>query len=104
MFKIFEKADDQHVRTMVAYGKATTVESTTTYTLYANSAFTAYLDAKEVADVFDKGMLAVDYTASGSSYRLPVIGRLAATNSDPAEYYTINPSEGFITWTVAVES
>lgn len=104
MEKIYEKADDQHVRSIIVYGKATTADSTTTYSLYANPEFTEYLNADEIADVFAKGMLVVDYTVSGSEFKLPVIGCLVATASDPAEYRTLGPSADLITWTVAVES
>lgn len=51
MSKIYEKADDQHVRAIIVYG------DTTDNYLYADAENSKYLDAAAVFDAFMKNML-----------------------------------------------
>lgn len=54
MMKIFEHANDLHVRTVVVFGKAAD------HTLWADAEFEVALVADEVADAFEKGMLVIN--------------------------------------------
>ena len=52
--KIYEGYSDQHIRAVIAYGKAAD------HKLYADSAHTVTMPDNVIADAFKKGMLLVD--------------------------------------------
>ncbi len=54
MMKIHETYDEQHLRTLVAYG------NTTDHVLYADEKHTVKLTVDEVSAAFRKGMLLID--------------------------------------------
>ena len=91
MQKTYEDANDQHIRKVIAFGKAADSK------LYANSDYDAYLDADEVVDAFSKGMLLIKV---GSDLFAPV----AYASS---KYVTVSVSSNAAAvteWTVATES
>jgi len=63
MSKIFEDANDQHVRNIIVYGK------TSDYKLYTTSAKTTQVAQAVVEDAFAKGMLLVQ---EGDVLRVPI--------------------------------
>ena len=63
MSKIFEDANDQHVRNVIVYGK------TSDHKLYTTSAKTTMVEQAVVEDAFKKGMLLVQ---EGDVLLLPI--------------------------------
>lgn len=61
--KIFEQANDQHLRNVVVYGKAADSK------IYEDSAYTTQVDQAVVEDAFAKGMLLVK---AGDDYFVPI--------------------------------
>lgn len=63
MTKVFEDANDQHVRNVIFYGKAAD------HKLYHEAGYTNQITATELADAFKKGMVLV---FDGTNYLVPV--------------------------------
>lgn len=91
MQKIYEDANDQHIRKVVVFGKAADSK------LYANADYDAYLDADVVEDLFNKGMLAIKVSDD-------VFNPVAFASS---KYVTVSVSSNAAAvteWTIATES
>ena len=61
--KIYEGYSDQHMRAVIAYGKAAD------HKLYADSAYTVKMSVADIEDAFNKGMLLVH---DGANFLRPV--------------------------------
>lgn len=63
MTKVFEDANDQHVRNVIFYGKAAD------HKLYREAGYITQITSAELADAFKKGMVLV---FDGTNYLVPV--------------------------------
>lgn len=98
MDKIFEKANDQHVRKLVVYGNATD------HKLYIDSTYTKLAAEADVVDAFDKGMLRI-VEATGSSLPVSRYGGCIYTvgTKNISSDETPNVVADLVGWTVTAE-
>ena len=92
MTKIFEKANDQHVRTIVFYGKAADSK------LYYESAYTTQVTQADLERAFLLGCVLIK---DSTTYRVPVslAGNKAKTIDVTTVSSTATPS--FVEWLAA---
>lgn len=97
MEKIYEKADDQHVRAVVAYARA---YGDSKHELYASPDWDTYLDFEDVEAAYEKNMLNIVTYENGHAVALKPV------SFDGEEFSTLRAEGGtvyFVHWVVAAK-